>query len=365
MRGLGANVRLGKRQELAELLANPKHINQARVSAWSLVLRYLVLLIALGALIRRWDPLDALAAFLLLGYVVALSAFSRELHALAIGSRVNASRGRRPRWLIVGVIDLCATSGLVALAGSDSPMPWLYFASVLAFSVYAIDSDTGEGVRKYVMTYTASCLLVLVSLAWLGSWRQEGASDLGVLATLCVALVLFAFVSGMLGVTMRSHQFIYELAEQGEETAHGSPAGREAMAAFRTHVEQCDTRLELAEHALDVLTRNQVLVEEVSRRASRLSVGARSVWELEATGLQRADIAERLHISPSTVDYHRGALNDQLGTNGVLDRRLYAVAIGIAGAHEFLIADVESDHRDAAGRNARLAPTPVPASQEH
>lgn len=332
----------GKLEEFRLFVSNPQRISQSRVSAWSLVLRLLVLLAGLVWFALSPSLASALSLLLLFGLVVLLVAFSRELHSLAVGIPGSTASKYRPRWLVGGVLDLIATTTIVAVAGpSRSPMAWLYFSAVMAFSVYAINPATRRGVRKYVAVFALTCVACLILASFANALVTRQGMNWAYLIALSVGLVLFAFACGMLAVTLRSHEFVFSVAKDRGLAEAVPLSSDDAVDEVAESIAASDRRLETAGQALEDLRDDAAIADAIRQRAATLSEQALEVWKLEAKGLTASEIARELNMSDSNVEYHRGEINKRLGAKRQIDRRLYAVVAGHVSASEFLALEIE------------------------
>jgi len=64
----------------------------------------------------------------------------------------------------------------------------------------------------------------------------------------------------------------------------------------------------------------------------RLSPRQREVLQLVAEGYTAKEIANILHISVKTVEFHKGALSSKLGLHNSAEMTKYAIEHGMSGA---------------------------------
>ena len=107
-------------------------------------------------------------------------------------------------------------------------------------------------------------------------------------------------------------------------------AGRELVAAVRSAA--------IGRRYLCRPVRELVRLEEIDRRLSegarrpleRLSQREREVFHLVVAGASSREIAERVHLSPKTVDTYRSRIMCKLGVDGLAELVRFAVEHGIA-----------------------------------
>ena len=77
---------------------------------------------------------------------------------------------------------------------------------------------------------------------------------------------------------------------------------------------------------------NNRYTQEVSKRAViELTSRQRQILQLIAEGKHNKEIAEILHISVKTVEFHRGRLMEKLGVHSVADLTRFAIQEGLTG----------------------------------
>lgn len=73
--------------------------------------------------------------------------------------------------------------------------------------------------------------------------------------------------------------------------------------------------------------------EKSKRAVVELTSRQREILQLIAEGKQNKEIAEILHVSVKTVEFHRGCLMTKLGAHSVAELTRFAVQEGLVGAH--------------------------------
>jgi DNA-binding NarL/FixJ family response regulator len=73
----------------------------------------------------------------------------------------------------------------------------------------------------------------------------------------------------------------------------------------------------------------QLAERGITDRYDTLSEREREVFQLIAEGKANKEIAEMLHLSPSTVETHRARIMDKLDVHSAVEIVLYAVRKGI------------------------------------
>jgi DNA-binding NarL/FixJ family response regulator len=99
---------------------------------------------------------------------------------------------------------------------------------------------------------------------------------------------------------------------------------------------------EMREGFLTVLNGARYIAKEVKGQLDRendtpvLTAREQEVLALIATGHLNVNIAERLSISPKTVEKHRGSLIQKLGVHNVAELMVYALREGLLDEHKQL-----------------------------
>lgn len=85
----------------------------------------------------------------------------------------------------------------------------------------------------------------------------------------------------------------------------------------------------------DVVENVQNRAEDCSRAMIELTARQRQILQLIAGGKQNKEIADILHVSVKTVEFHRSRLMGKLGAHTVADLTRFAIQEGLGGAVEY------------------------------